>query len=206
LILSRVPALSEVTSRWRLIANHGIRRHDLGMVRYRRNRLPGGTYFFTVTLHDRKSAVLTDHIDLFRSAVRNELRHRRFSILGAVILPEHLHMIWRLPPNDSDYPRRWQSIKAGFTRGLGERGVHLECGNGNAYRLWQSRYWEHTIHDEADLRAHLDYIHYNPVKHGLVDRVRDWPFSSFHSYVRRSQLPLDWAGTGVTNQHAGFGE
>ena len=164
------------------------------MVHYRRNQLPGGTYFFTVTLANRQSRTLVEHIEHLRASFRRARIARPFEIVAMVVLPEHLHTIWTLPPDDADYAGRWRAIKAGFTRDLIRAGTPLTRNAKGEYDLWQRRFWEHTIRDDNDLARHVDYIHYNPVKHGLVSRVAAWPHSSFHRYVRQGMLPEDWAG------------
>jgi putative transposase len=172
------------------------------MVCYRRNRIAGATCFFTITLHDRHSTALTDQIVALGSAMRTCRSRHPFSLTAIVVLPDHIHCVWSLPEGDSDYSIRWGLIKASFTRvtrlgrtkmAKGERG------------LWQRRFWEHTIRDDLDLQRHVDYIHFNPVKHGYVRQVRDWPYSSFHRYVRQRLLPLHWAAT-IENIDADFGE
>ena len=150
---------------------------------YRRNRVPGGTYFFTVNLLERNLRLLTDHIDLLRLAVRQVRTRRPFHIDAWVVLPDHMHCIWTLPVTESVSEVR---------RAKGERGV------------WQRRFWEHTIRDERDYEAHMDYVHFNPVKHGHVARVADWPHSSFHRSVVAGLYPVDWAGGGVVD--ADWGE
>lgn len=176
------------------------------MVNYRRNRIAGGTFFFTVALADRCSAHLTDHIELLREAFRAVRRARPFHTLAIVVLPEHLHAIWTLPAtDDDDYPGRWRAIKSRFSRAVADRGVTVQRARSGEHRLWQRRYWEHTIRDASDLAHHADYIHFNPVKHGLVARVADWPHSSFHRYVRAGRLPRDWADPPEEGV-AGYGE
>jgi putative transposase len=165
------------------------------MVRYRRNFVPGGTYFFTVTLQNRRSQVLVEHVDLLRHAFRATRGERPFDIDAIVVLPDHLHAVMTLPEDDQDFSGRWRRMKSLFTRLAVARGVPAKCNQRGEYNLWQSRFWEHTIQDETDFSQHVDYIHYNPVKHGLVSRVCDWPHSSFHRYVRQGVLPRDWAGT-----------
>ena len=169
------------------------------MVHYRRIRLEGGTYFFTVTLTlaERRARVLTDHVDLLRSVFRRVQGERPFKIVAMVVLPDHLHAIWTLPAGDADYSGRWRAIKAGFTRDLVAGGMPLVRNDKGEYDLWQRRFWEHTVRDESDLAAHVEYIHFNPVKHGLVKQVRDWPWSSFHQYVRRGWLAEDWGGISI---------
>jgi len=176
------------------------------MVQYRRNFLPGGTYFFTVTLHNRRATYLTDHIERLRNAMLQTAQNRPFKTHAIVILPDHLHALWTLPPDDHNYPTRWRSIKANFSRGLAAQGIQLDKNPRGEYLLWQRRYWEHTIQNDEDFRRHVDYIHYNPVKHGLVSRVIDWPYSSFHRYVARGELPADWGGSGIITPGNTYGE
>ena len=175
------------------------------MVNYRRNRIAGGTYFFTVTLRDRRAAFLTTHIDALRQVFRDARRARPFQIEAIAVMPDHLHTIWCLPAGDADYAGRWRMIKSRFTRQLVQRGVAMNRNAKGEYDLWQRRYWEHTIRDDLDLQKHVDYIHYNPVKHGLVKRVMDWPYSSFHRYVRQGMIPADWA-TADDSLEGKFGE
>ena len=164
---------------------------------YRRALIPGSTYFFTVALADRKSILLIEQADRLREATRIiKLRHP-FEIVAMVVLPDHLHAIWQLPPGDADYPTRWSLIKAGFSRGIpkGEcvrpsRSAKRERG------IWQRRYWEHLIRDDQDLQTHVDYIHHNPVKHGYVAQASAWPHSSIHRYIRMGWLKEDW-GAGI---------
>jgi putative transposase len=174
------------------------------MVRYRRHRVPGGTFFFTVTLQDRRSRALVEHVRALRLAVRTARVERPFSIDAVVILPDHLHAIFSLPPGDADFSGRWRRIKSLFTRQVRST-ERLDRSPKGEYGLWQRRFWEHTIRDEDDLVRHVDYIHWNPVKHGLVSRVRDWPHSSFHRYVRMGWLAEDWGGD-VGDPGGGFGE
>jgi len=175
------------------------------MVRYRRNFIAGGTYFFTVTLADRTSSTLVDNVTALRTAFRIARHERPFTIDAIVILPEHLHAIWTLPSGDSDFSGRWKRIKANFTHRLVAAGVPVKCHRNGEYALWQRRFWEHTIRNEIDFERHVDYVHFNPVKHRLVNRVSDWPYSSFHVYVRRGLLPADCAGD-VEEPVMGFGE
>jgi putative transposase len=139
--------------------------------------------------------MLVRHVDRLRTIYASVQERYPFETIAICVLPDHLHAIWSLPSNDSDFPLRWNVIKAGFSRGLPGRMpvtsskiAHRERG------IWQRRYWEHAIGNEADLQRHVDYIHFNPVKHGHVSCVCDWPHSSFHRYVRRGVLPLDWSG------------
>jgi REP-associated tyrosine transposase len=175
------------------------------MVRYRRNFVAGGTFFFTVALADRTSQALTDHITALRDAMRHARHSHPFAIDAVVVLPDHLHMVMTLPEGDADYPNRWRLIKRGFTEAILRSQEPIARHHNGELALWQRRYWEHTIRNSGDFERHVDYIHFNPVKHGLVSRVRDWPFSSFHRFVRQGLLPEDWAGD--LGQHdTGFGE
>jgi putative transposase len=164
------------------------------MVYYRRNFLPGGTFFFTATLVDRSSSVLTDHIVALRMAVMQTRRQHPFTIDAAVVLPDHFHIVMTLPDGDADFPNRWYLIKRRFTTAVTNAGTPVARRRSGEVALWQRQFWEHTIRDEGDFERHVDYIHFNPVKHGLVPRVRDWPYSSFHRYVHAGLLPEDWAG------------
>jgi putative transposase len=175
------------------------------MVRHRRNLVPGGTFFFTVVLENRRSSLLIDKIASLRLAFRMTRAERPFAIDAIVILPDHLHTILTLPEDDSDFSGRWRRIKSVFTREVATGGTPIMRNGRGEYMLWQRRFWEHTIRDDRDFERHVDYIHYNPVKHGLVTRVRDWPHSSFHRYVRRGLAPDDWAGS-AEPAGASFGE
>jgi putative transposase len=167
------------------------------MSAYRRYFIPGGTYFFTVVSYERRP-ILTSPIA--RSCLGNALRivkaRRPFESVAMVLMPDHLHAVWILPRGDSDYSTRWGRIKETFTLSF------LSSGGGEGFRnasrirrreraVWQRRFWEHTVRDEDDLQRCIDYIHWNPVKHGLVERVPDYPWSTFHRYARRGEY--DWA-------------
>jgi putative transposase len=178
---------------------------DRFMVRYRRNFLPGGSYFFTVTLADRRSRALVDHIGALRASFRATRHERPFAIEAVVILPDHLHAIPTLPEGDADFPGRWRRIKGHFSSGLIAAGVGPKRNPNGDLALWQRRFWEHTIRDESDFERHVDYVHINPVKHGLVPRVRDWPHSSFHRYIREGILPDDWGGS-INEAGGNYGE
>jgi putative transposase len=176
-------------------------------MRYRRADVTGGTYFFTVNLAERKRTLLVDHMDTLRQVVRLVKAKHPFHIDAMVILPDHLHAVWTLPVGDWDYPTRWMLIKAGFSRRIpaGERRNKSRMTKGER-GIWQRRYWEHAIRDAHDYAAHVDYTHYNPVKHGLVKCVKDWPYSSFHRYVRSCIYPDNWGGDRISLQQEGFGE
>ena len=161
---------------------------------YRRNRVAGGTYFFTVNLLARHRPLLVERIDLLRAVVRRVRELRPFHIDARVVLPEHLHALWTLPEGDANYQHRWQAIKMAFSKGIaaGEARSPSRLLRGER-GIWQRRYWEHTIRDNRDYAAHMDYIHFNPVKHGLVANVADWPFSTFHRSVAMGLYPAAWA-------------
>lgn len=164
------------------------------MPNYRRAWVPGGTYFFTVNLLERDRRLLVDHVDSLRNAFRVARAARHFEIIAIVVLPDHLHCVWRLPASDADNGTRWRHIKATFARSLPRDERRSERRVAKAERgIWQRRYWEHLVQDERDLMTHVDYIHYNPVKHGHATRVREWPYSSFHRFVRDGLLPVDWS-------------
>lgn len=165
------------------------------MTNYRRNFVPGGSYFFTVNVADRRSRLLTDHIDVLRAAFRDVRARHPFTVEAVVVLPDHLHAIWTLPEGDANFATRWRLIKATLSHALPRNEPVSSSRRGRGERgLWQRRFWEHTLRDETDFMRHADYIHYNPVKHGHVGRVKDWPYSSFHRMMRLGIYPEDWAG------------
>jgi len=164
------------------------------MSRYRRLRIEGGTFFFTLALADRGSDLLVRHIDRLRSAYGEVEKRHPFETVAICILPDHIHALWQLPDGDADYASRLGLLKSGFSRGLPAAKRSMSKIRKREKGIWQRRYWEHAIRNDTDLERHVDYIHYNPVKHGLVPRVADWPFSSFHRYVAQGILPVDWAG------------
>ena len=163
------------------------------MSNYRRHYVPGGTWFFTVNLQNRQSDLLTRHIDSLRAATLTVKRAKPFTINAWVILPEHMHCIWTLPEGDCDFSARWRDIKKTFSRNIEMR------------HIWQSRFWEHTIRDEIDLNQHIDYIHYNPVKHGYVESPAQWPHSSIHRFIEKGLLAADW-GSNLDTAFGNFGE
>jgi putative transposase len=166
------------------------------MPQYRRHWCPGGTCFFTHTLRQRDdNDLLIRHIELLREAVRIVRRTHPFHIHGWVVLPEHLHCVIELPDGDTDFALRWRLIKLVFSRSLPLREKRFARRGQRERSVWQRDYWEHLIRDEVDLRAHLDYLHFNPVKHGLVGRVADWPYSTFHRLARNGAYPVDWGGS-----------
>jgi putative transposase len=224
---------------------------------YRRAAVPGGTFFFTLVSHERRPILCDDAIRLaLREAITTVKNKHPFTIDAWVLLPDHLHCIWTLPPGDDAFSIRWSMIKRFVTQqiagscggahgapygGRGGSGAHgapygvsqldcrvrrahhkypnqIHCSDGehsapvSASRLrrregslWQRRFWEHQLRDQADLNRCLDYLHWNPVKHGHVSRVAEWPYSTFHRFVREGMYPKDWGGQGVDDEGA-FGE
>ncbi len=175
-------------------------------MQYRRAFLPGGTFFFTVVTADRKPLFAEQkNVDTLRDAFRAIRLQRPFTLDAAVVLLDHLHCIWTLPPGDADFSTRWRLIKTWFTK-------HCDSEESSGYAaltrptaegaktskreraFWQHRYWEHMLRDETDYRHHVEYIHFNPVKHGYVKAPTDWPYSSFRRYVKAGIYPPDWAG------------
>jgi putative transposase len=162
---------------------------------YRRNRVAGGCYFFTVNLLERyQNQLLIQQIDLLRDVVRHVRKKHPFHIDGWVVLPDHMHCIWTLPHGDDDYVKRMRLVKTFFSKNIPKTERRSRVRHKKGERgIWQRRYWEHTIRDERDYAAHMDYLHYNPVKHGYVDRVMDWPYSTFRHHVIQGLYPEHWA-------------
>jgi putative transposase len=165
-------------------------------MRYRRARFKGGTYFFTVVTFKRQQ-ILTEsaNVEILRETFRHVMNNHSFSINAFVLPPDHLHCIWTLPQDDDDFSKRWRLIKSYFTRKVDSRFKQIPFQSRRKkleQAVWQRRFWEHLIRDEKDMLKHVEYIHYNPVKHGLVAAPRDWIYSSFHSYVKKGTYSLDW--------------
>ena len=162
-------------------------------MRYRRNRAAGASYFLTLVLADRHSALLTRHIALLREALRHVKTRHPFILEAIVILPDHMHMLITLPEKDDDYPKRIMLIKQHFSRHIprGEKISTSRMQKGER-GIWQRRYWEHTIHNDEDFARCMNYIHMNPVKHGYVQRAADWPHSSLPRYIREGIYAPDW--------------
>ena len=169
------------------------------MPNYRRIRIKGGTYFFTVTLADRRSELLVRRIDLLRRAWATTHRTMPFQTEAVVILPDHIHAVWTLPPGDDAFSARWARIKAHFSRALS---VETHRSRSKVRKrekgIWQRRFWEHAIRDEDDLARCKRYCWFNPVKHGFVSASTDWPFSSIHRDMRRGAVDLEWIGAQKT--------
>ena len=182
------------------------------MSRYRRSHVPGATYFFTVVSYRRQVILCEPSIrEALRAAIVSVRRRRPFTIDAWVLLPDHLHCIWTMPLGDMDYATRWGMIK---------RQVSVQCredyqrpewitASKRKHRestIWQRRYWEHQIRDDRDFARHVDYVHYNPVKHGLCHQAVDWPYSTFHRYMGRGIYSVDWGGAGDQAEFKSFGE
>jgi len=167
-------------------------------MQYRRDYTEGATYFFTAVTFCRKPLFSeAEAVDGLRLAFREEMARRPFTINAVVIMPDHLHAIWTLPPGDSDYSIRWRNIKRAFTAAipLAQRPrVYGSHRDKREQTIWQRRFWEHRIRDEQDFEHHVDYIHYNPVKHGYVSSPVEWSHSSIHRYIREGMLSPDWGG------------
>ena len=166
------------------------------MPNYRRAYIPGGTWFFTVNLLQRHdNNLLIREINLLRDVVRKVRKRHPFQIDAWVVLPEHLHCVWTLPPGDSDFSMRWRLIKSGFSRALPKTERLSKVREAAGERgIWQRHYWEHLICDEVDYQRHVDYVHVNPLKHSYVKRVADWPYSTFHQYVAQGIYLPNWCG------------
>jgi len=174
---------------------------------YRRSQATGATWFFTLTLANRRSRLLVEQAPLLRQVFRQVRERHPFDIVAMVVLPDHLHTIWSLPQGDGDYPMRWSLIKSAFSRNVPRTESISSSRRSKRERgLWQRRYWEHQIRDADDLQRHLDYIHYNPVKHGHVLRASDWPCSSIHRYIRQEMITADWAAGERIFAGADYGE
>jgi putative transposase len=183
------------------------------MPEYRRTKVKGGTYFFTVVTFDRQPILTNDQV---RSALREGIQEVRqsmpFKIEAWVLLPDHLHTIWTLPEDDDNFGSRWAVIKRIVSKRWGSLdGIRAKISDSRGKRsessFWQRRFWEHCIRDERDLQRHLDYIHWNPVKHGYVKRAIDWPYSTFHRFVSKGIYPSDWGGVNEEEiRQMNFGE
>lgn len=181
------------------------------MPNYRRADYPGGTFFFTVVTFNRAPILTLDAVRVsLRNAITTVRRERPFAIDAWVLLPDHLHCIWSLPEGDSDYSVRWSMIKRLVSKQQAGCAVRTES-DGDSRRkrrelpFWQRRFWEHQIRDETDYLRHVDYIHWNPVKHGYVTLAAEWPYSTFGRFVARGCYPRDWGG-GRDEKSSDFGE
>ncbi len=180
-------------------------------MQYRRGRIEGGTYFFTVVTYQREKILCTPgNVALLRQVFTQVKERHPFKIDAFVLLPDHLHCIWTLPQGDADFSMRWRLIKTYFSRRcklvgwVEERNPTTKLTTASRLRkkeqtIWQRRFWEHLIRDDEDFIQHVEYIHYNPTKHGLVKAPKDWAYSSFHRYVHDGVYGPEW-GAGVEIQ------
>ncbi|MEX0318779.1 MAG: transposase [Ruegeria sp.] len=165
------------------------------MTNYRRVRIPGAKYFFTVSLAERSSDLLTREVVRLREAYAVTQQERPFWCDVFVVLPDHLHTVWTLPPDDTDFLTRWRLIKTRFVRAVGGFGERSASKHAKQERgVWQRRFWEHCIRDERDYRNHMAYCWGNPVKHGFVDHPSEWPYSSIHRDIRAGRVDPEWSG------------
>jgi putative transposase len=170
-------------------------------MQYRRVKSIGSSYFFTVVTHNRRPFLCEpDNINLLRDSFKRVMQQHPFIIDAVVILPDHLHCIWTLPSEDADFSTRWRLIKGWFSRRCSieyQDEVSASRKSKQEKAVWQRRFWEHLVRDEQDFINHVDYIHYNPVKHGLVSSPKDWQYSSFHRYIKRDIYNVDWGNSEI---------
>jgi len=172
------------------------------MPNYRRSKTTGAIFFFTVVTHNRQAMFnSTENIRTFRKVVNDVRSELPFEETACVVMHDHIHSIWRLPVIGNNFSKRWGMIKVRFTKLLRHSDV-VSCKQ----KIWQQRFWEHKIRTTDDLNNHLDYLHYNPVKHGYVTKVSDWPYSSFHRFVDDGFYDVDWGSGVVIKNMSGFGE
>ena len=176
-------------------------------MQYRRTDITGASYFFTANLAERHKRLLVENIEVLREAVKTVKQRHPFEIDAMVVLPDHIHALWTLPQGDQDYPTRWMLIKTSFSRQInkGERRNQSRIAK-HERGIWQRRYWEHLIRDERDYIHHVDYIHYNPVKHGHVTKASEWPYSSIHRYIKSCMIDEDWGADRIARTERGYGE
>ncbi|HAT6977693.1 TPA: transposase [Legionella pneumophila] len=176
-------------------------------MQYRRALLPGATYFFTVNLANRTNGILIKEIDSLLYAIRTTKAQYPFKIVAYAILPDHLHLIMILPEHDSNYSLRWSMIKSLFSKQIPCLELISPARKNKRERgIWQRRFWEHLIRDELDLEHHVNYIHFNPVKHGYVPKASDWKYSSIHRYIQKGIITSDWACSDTVHTTNQFGE
>jgi len=167
------------------------------MSNYRRARVSGASYFFSVNIAHRGGRMLVERIDDLRAAFSATMSERPFICDAIVVLPDHLHAVWTLPQGDADYSTRWRMIKGRFSHAVeGNVPCRASLAGKRERGIWQRRFWEHCIRDAADYRNHVEYCWGNPVKHGFVDRAVDWPFSSIHREISRGMVTSQWHGLG----------
>jgi putative transposase len=175
------------------------------MTEYRRFDLPGATWFFTVNLAERSgNRRLVDHVEELRAAFRRTLSTRPFRIDAIVVLPEHLHSIWTLPEGDDDFSTRWRMIKEHFSRAMPhDERITQSRARRRERGIWQRRFWARALTSQADCNVHMDYVHWNPVKHGYVLRPIDWPYTSLGRLIEAGVYEREWALAGEQVIEAG---
>lgn len=159
------------------------------MTNYCDNRVPGATFFFTVRLLDRDSTLLTDHFAAFGEAMRQARTRKPFHVDAWVVLPDHAHAIWTLPPGDHDCATRWRAVKIAFSKALNKATPGLKPGADGDGTVWERHYREYRVGDDADYAALVDYVHGNPMRHGLCEHPADWPWSSLHRFIAAGLAP-----------------
>ncbi|WP_457646876.1 REP-associated tyrosine transposase [Profundibacter sp.] len=171
------------------------------MSNYRRARVTGASYFFSVNLARRGGDLLVERIDDLRAAFSATMAQRPFICDSMVVLPDHIHAVWTLPKGDADFSTRWRVIKGRFSHRVEvEMPQRQSLVSKREKGIWQRRFWEHLIRDERDYRNHVEYCWGNPVKHGFVERAVDWPFSSIHREIKHGVVPPEWVGGLETKQ------
>lgn len=190
---------------------HATLGHTLLMATFRRST-HGTTYFFTVVSNLRRPILCDEPIrDALRNAIKTTAQEYPFKIDAWVLMPDHLHAIWTLPADDLNYSRRWALIKRRVSQecaGLYNKIEYIRASNVTRHEstIWQRRFWEHTIRDDADFENHMNYVHFNPLKHGLVDDLSSWPYSTFQRCIEQGLYPADWCGKGLDFDGMSFGE
>ena len=190
---------------------HATLGNDLFMATFRRST-HGATYFFTVVSNHRRPILCDEQIrHALRDAIKITAQEYPFKIDAWVLMPDHLHTIWTLPADDLNYSRRWALIKRRVSQSCGALYADPKYSRpSNIARhestIWQRRFWEHTIRDDVDFENHMNYVHFNPLKHDLVDDLANWPYSTFHRCVSQGFYPADWCGKGLDFTEMSFGE
>ena len=172
-------------------------------MQYRRSQAQGATFFFTVVTYNRKRLLCHEaNVTLIKESFQHVIKRHTFTIRAFVLLPDHIHCIWSLPENDNNFSMRWRLIKGYFSKYCKSEYKKFQSTsrqNKGEQGIWQRRFWEHQIRNEVDFIKHVEYIHFNPVKHGLVKSPIDWPYSSFHRYVKQGTYDSDWGAGAEIN-------
>ncbi|OQK16487.1 transposase [Methyloprofundus sedimenti] len=170
-------------------------------MQYHRVYIKGACYFFTLVTEKRRPIFKDEkQINILRESFKKVMKKYPFTINAIVVLPDHLHCIWTLPEGDHDYSTRWRLIKTGFSKNCDKTNINQPNQariRKKQQAIWQHRFWEHMIRNEQDYHEHIDYIHYNPVKHGYTNKAVDWPYSSLHQYIKDGIIPKNWGVSGI---------